>query len=119
MAEKHDLPGNMEYEYGSREHIVHLAINAKYGTMNGMARTCGISYSTIRNVLNRGIDNSTTSTVKKIMSAVYGDDGMPKSVYLTPDEHEIIDLYRRISPEGKQAIMTLIKGIEQKFEMQL
>lgn len=45
----------------------------------------------------------------------YMMDGGPSLDELDEDEKEIITVYRNISPEGKRAVMTLIRGIEQRF----
>ena len=57
------------------------------------------------------------STDEMYAALRYGEERQDEcsTCVLTKDEREIIEVYRNISPQGQDAVMTLIKGIEQKF----
>lgn len=107
------------------EDVLREMIKAKYGSILGMAKATGIPKTTIYHALDRGLDNTTTRVRRQIESALgIEPEAAAKEQFeanqytLNDDETEIINVYRKISPEGKQAVMTLLRLLEKRFGLE-
>lgn len=101
---------------GEYEDRVRKDIESKYGSIPKMASAIGIPKNTIYHALERGLDNTTTKTRYAILEPLYG----PRSQYvfeapgqpqLSPDEQELLDVYRGVQPWERELILNHAKMV--------
>lgn len=101
---------------GIRRNLIELLSNSDGKNAAGLAQACGVSRGAVSN-WKSGESSIDIERIPKIcdyfeisVDAFFGraEELEP----LTKDELELVRFYKKISPEGKAAIMTLIREIE-------
>ena len=88
-----------------------------------LCRETGIPTSAMSHYVRGDSDPSFTRAIKIARALGVTTDELSgkqaeqqcNGIKLSDDEREIINVYRNISDEGKDAVMTLLRGIEKRF----
>lgn len=105
----------------TREEYLLSLIVEKYGSVNRFSISCGIPYSTLRCVINRGLEKTTLKTLEQICEKIgispkdlfqYEQSGeiAKISCMLTSHEEKVLQKYRS-SPDMQPAVDKLL-GLE-------
>ena len=98
---------------GEYEDKVRAAIKEKYGSVPKMAEAVGIAPTTIYHALDRGIENTRTETLRRILDSLFDDYAFflastsksKDSQLENTDEVELLILFRSMDADGRERLM--------------
>lgn len=70
-----------------------------------MAKAIDLPQNTIYHALDRGLDNTTSKTRTAILEALYGRAEYAIVSLWTDDEHELVELFRKLNNKAQRALL--------------
>lgn len=89
----------------TREEQVRADITTKFGSIPKMAKAIDLPQNTIYHALDRGLDNTTSKTRTAILEALYGRAEYAIVSLWTDDEHELVELFRKMNSKAQRALL--------------
>lgn len=89
----------------TREEQVRADIATKFGSIPKMAKAIDLPQNTIYHALDRGLDNTTSKTRTAILEALYGRAEYAIVSLWTDDEHELVELFRKLNTKAQRALL--------------
>ena len=101
----------------NKTELIRQLINDRKLTLKAFAQKADIPYTTLRSIMERGIDNASVNNVIKICTALnisveYLYD-MEKSIILSDEETELLNFFNNLNDIGKKEAVKRIYELTQ------
>lgn len=101
----------------NKTELIRQLINDRKLTLKAFAQKADIPYTTLRSIMERGIDNASVNNVIKICTALnisveYLYD-MEKSIILSDEETELLNFFNNLNDIGKKEAIKRVAELTQ------